>query len=91
VKDFVEYIVKNIFDAPEKVVVSEYEQNGETTVSLDVDKQDLGKVIGYHGKTVSALRVIFRIYAKKMNKNIRFVLAEDEKRFSSGNQSSSTL
>lgn len=69
-------IVKGIVDNPDDVEVSETEDNGFVTLTISVNKDDMGKVIGKEGKVIRALRNIMKIPAMKQNKKINISLAE---------------
>lgn len=67
-KDLIEYIAKALVDHPDKVQVSEIEGEQTTVIELNVAKDDLGKVIGKHGRTAKAMRVILNATATKLKK-----------------------
>ncbi len=67
-KEFIEYIVKNLVDKPNEVLVTEI--TGERTVycSLKVESGDIGKVIGKHGRTAQSLRLLVAAASAKQGK-----------------------
>lgn len=67
-KDLIEYIAKALVDDPDKVKVTEIEGEQTTVIELNVAKEDLGKVIGKHGRTAKAMRVILNATATKLHK-----------------------
>jgi hypothetical protein len=67
-KDFVMYVTKALVDEPEKVEVSEVDGERSIILELKVAQQDLGKVIGKHGRTAHALRVLLGAIAAKEGK-----------------------
>lgn len=71
-KDFLEWLLKNIVDKPEAVMVR---QNGET-LEVTVDPSDMGKVIGKEGRIVRAIRDLVRTLAVKQNQHVNVVLQE---------------
>ena len=65
-KDLILIIAKSLVDKPDEVELNEV-HGGETTVfELHVAKDDLGKVIGKHGKTAQAIRVLLNATATKL-------------------------
>ncbi len=54
-KEFIEYLARNIVDKPDSVRVI---QSSETSYQLIVDPDDIGKVIGKHGTMISFIRVL---------------------------------
>lgn len=71
-KELIEHITKAIVDKPEKVEVKDIEGENSTVIELKVAKEDIGKVIGKGGKTITALRTI--LSATRIQKNKRQVL-----------------
>ena len=70
-KEFIEYLVKQLVDRPDEVHVTEV--NGVRTVvcELRVGDGDLGKVIGKNGQTARALRTITSaVSAKKGRRSV---------------------
>jgi predicted RNA-binding protein YlqC (UPF0109 family) len=58
-KEFIEYIAKQLVDKPDKVSVEETIPDEHTIeINLKVDNTDIGKVIGKHGNTVNAMRTL---------------------------------
>jgi len=67
-KEFIEFIAKNLVDKPNAVVVEESEQNGKIKFRLFVDDSETGKVIGKSGKTAKAMRTLLTAVAAKNGK-----------------------
>ena len=72
IKDLIEYIAKALVDHPEQVKVSEIEGERTSVIELSVAKEDLGKVIGKQGRTVTAIRIILGAVSAKIKRH--FVL-----------------
>lgn len=64
-KQLLEYIIPNIVNHPEDVVITENETEGVTNLSIKVNPEDMGRVIGKSGKVIKAIRQIGRIVAIK--------------------------
>ena len=76
-RDFCEYLVKNLVDNPDKVDVSETEDEYQTVMlTITVDPLDMGKVIGKEGKIIKAIRDLVKILAVKEQKRVNVILAE---------------
>ena len=67
-KELVKVIAQALVDYPEQVVVMVIEGNQTSVVELRVAKEDLGKVIGKHGRTAQAMRTLLSAVAAKVNK-----------------------
>jgi len=76
-KAFVEFIVKQLVDKPEKVKVEENTPN-ENTIELivEVDKDDIGKVIGKKGKNINAMRTLVSAIGAKGHKRAMLQVVE---------------
>ena len=67
-KDLVEYIAKALVDHPEQVKVNEVRGEKTSVIELTVAKEDIGKVIGKHGRNAQALRTILSNASMKIRK-----------------------
>ena len=75
-KKALEYIVTQIVDDPEKVEISQEEDNGMINFAIKVASPDMGKIIGKNGKVIRAIRNVIKISAIKQNKKINIALSE---------------
>ena len=68
-------IAKAIVDSPEEVKVVETEDDNTITLTLTVAPDDMGMVIGRHGKIAKAIRTVIKAASansgKKVNVEIR--------------------
>jgi predicted RNA-binding protein YlqC (UPF0109 family) len=69
-KDLVEYIAKSLVDDPENVSVSIIEGEKSTILELRVSQDDIGKVIGKHGRIAKAVRTVLSAAASKTGKRV---------------------
>jgi predicted RNA-binding protein YlqC (UPF0109 family) len=61
VKDLIEFLARALVDSPDDVSVDSFEEDDGTVVfEVRVAEDDVGKVIGRHGRTVNAIRVVVR-------------------------------
>ena len=67
-KEFVEFIVKNLVDYPEKVSVTEVEGEITLVLELKVEKEDMGKVIGKKGQNAQSIRTLLGAASAKLGK-----------------------
>ncbi|NLT50214.1 MAG: KH domain-containing protein [Ignavibacteria bacterium] len=68
-KQFIEFIAKNLVDNPDTVVVDEKQTDQKKIVyTLKVGAEDVGKVIGKQGKTAQAIRILLTAVAAKEGK-----------------------
>jgi predicted RNA-binding protein YlqC (UPF0109 family) len=64
-KDLVEYIVKSLVDDPSGVQVETIDGDDGLELELRVSPDDIGKVIGKHGRIVRAVRTVLAAAASK--------------------------
>ncbi len=64
-------IAKALVDHPEEVEVRSVEGQQVIVLELCVHPEDVGKVIGRHGRTAEALRTIFGAAGMKLHKHVR--------------------
>ena len=75
-KEFLEFIVKNLVDYPEKVFVTEVLGERTTVLELRVEKSDLGKVIGKRGNTAHSIRTLLGAGSAKLGKRVVLEILE---------------
>ncbi len=78
-KQLVEYIVSNLVNHPEDVVIEEEasEEEGLSNITIKVNPEDVGRVIGRSGKVINAIRQIARIAAIQKGIRVRVDLKDD--------------
>ena len=69
-KKLVEVIAKSLVEHPEAVVVDEWQEDGQTVLSLHVAEDDMGKVIGRQGRIAKALRTVVKAAATRENTKV---------------------
>ncbi len=67
-KEFIEFIVKNLVDNPDDVSVATVEGERTTVYELRVGTSDLGKVIGKKGQTAKSIRTLLGAASAKLGK-----------------------
>ena len=79
-QQFVEYIVKTLVNNPDKVAVERKIDEKGVLLSLTVDPEDVGRVIGKRGVTAQAIRVLLRALGTKQDAryNLKIVNTDDE-------------
>ncbi len=67
-KDLIKYIAQALVDHPEQVEVSEVEGDRILVIELKVAKEDMGLIIGRHGRNAQAIRTILGATSGKVKK-----------------------
>ena len=69
-KELLETIAKALVQFPEDVHAEKEEKEGEIHLTLSVNEQDMGKVIGRSGRIAKAIRSVMNAAASKQNLRI---------------------
>ena len=79
-RQFVEYIVKTLVNNPDDVTVDRKIDEKGVLLSLTVDPEDVGRVIGKRGVTAQAIRVLLRALGTKQDAryNLKIVNTDGE-------------
>ncbi len=82
-REFVEYVVKALVDNPTDVQVDRKVDEMGVLITLDINPEDMGKVIGRQGNTAKAIRTLLRVVGMKNNARVNLKINEPEggKRF----------
>ncbi|MCL2065903.1 MAG: KH domain-containing protein [Treponema sp.] len=68
-KDLIEYIAKSLVDDPGRVQVNVVEGEKSTILELRVGEDDIGKVIGKHGRIAKAIRTVLQAASARSGKH----------------------
>ena len=72
-KDVLTDMAKAIVEKPDSVSVTESAgEDGEILLTLSVDPDDMGKVIGKQGRIAKSIRTLVKAAAAKENKQIHY-------------------
>ncbi len=72
----VEHLAKALVDAPEEVTVEPFEEDGQTVLELVVAEDDVGRIIGRHGRTARSLRTILHAASLRTRKRYQLEIVE---------------
>jgi predicted RNA-binding protein YlqC (UPF0109 family) len=80
-KQFVEYIVKTLVNNPDKVNIERQIDEKGVLLSLSVDPEDVGRVIGRRGATAQSIRTLLRALGTKNDAryNLKIVNTDGER------------
>ncbi len=67
-REFLEFIAKQLVDNPDSVRITEEEKDGKVIFKIKVSQPDVGKIIGKQGRTAQAIRVLLSAVAAKNGK-----------------------
>ncbi len=73
---FLEFVVKALVEHPEDVKINRTVDEMGVLMSLDVNKDDMGKIIGREGNTAKAIRTLLRVVGMKNNARVNLKINE---------------
>ena len=71
------YFVTPLVDYPDDIVIDQVDTDGKLLLTIHCHKDDMGKLIGKHGRTIRALRDLLKLIATKKNLYVDIALAEE--------------
>lgn len=74
--EFVLYIIRSLVRHPESVNLERSSDDMGILLVLDVDKEDMGRIIGARGETMIAIRKLVRIVGLKEGARVSLKLKE---------------
>ncbi len=77
-QQFVEYVVKALVDHPEDVKTERVVDEMGVLITLHLNQQDMGQVIGRMGQTAKALRTLLRVVGAKHKARVNLKIYEPE-------------
>jgi len=77
-KEFLEYIVKALVDHPDDVKIDRKVDEMGVLLSLRVNPEDMGQIIGRAGSTARAIRALVRIVGLKNQARVNLKIEEPE-------------
>ena len=75
---FLEYVVKALVDHPEDVKVERKVDEMGVLLSLKVNSEDMGQIIGRNGATARSIRSLVRIIGLKNHARVNLKIEEPE-------------
>ena len=76
--EFLDFVVKALVDKPEAVKINRSVDEMGVLMTLVVDGEDMGKIIGRQGNTAKAIRTLLRVVGMKNNARVNLKINEPE-------------
>ena len=77
-QEFLEFVVKALVDNPNDVSLNRTVDEMGVLLTLKVNPQDMGQVIGRSGNTARALRTLLRVIGARNNARVNLKIFEPE-------------
>ncbi len=75
-QEFLEFVVKSLVDHPEDVKIDRKVDEMGVLLTLKVNKDDMGQLIGKQGSTIRAIRTLLRIIGLKNHARVNLKIEE---------------
>lgn len=77
-QEFVEHVVKSLVDHPDDVKTERTVDEMGVLISLHLNPEDMGQVIGRSGQTAKAIRTLLRVVGAKNQARVNLKIVEPE-------------
>lgn len=74
--ELIEYICFSLVDHPDQVEIRQTRHGSQVNISLRVNRDDMGRIIGKGGKVANAMRVLLRVAAVQEGKRANLEIVE---------------
>ncbi|HEY4502063.1 MAG TPA: KH domain-containing protein [Candidatus Paceibacterota bacterium] len=75
-QEFLEFVIKGLVEHPEEVKITRVVDEMGVLLTLDLNAEDMGKVIGRSGNTAKAIRTLLRVVGMKHNARVNLKINE---------------
>jgi predicted RNA-binding protein YlqC (UPF0109 family) len=75
-QEFLEFVVRGLVEHPEDVKINRAVDEMGVLLTLDLNGDDMGKVIGRSGNTAKAIRTLLRVVGMKHNARVNLKINE---------------
>ncbi len=76
--DFVDFVVKSIVQHPEDIKLERTVDEMGVLITLNLNPEDMGQIIGRKGQTARAIRTLLKIVGAKNNARVNLKIVEPE-------------
>ena len=76
-KDLLNFILENIVQKKDDIKITENKIDNIVNIKLNVNKDDIGRVIGKNGKVIQSIRTLLKIYSIKSDQRVYLDVVEE--------------
>lgn len=73
---FVRYILGHLASHVDSLVIEKTIDDKGVLISLQADKEDMGRIIGKNGQTIKSIRTLLRVIGARQNEKITLKILE---------------
>ena len=75
-KEFLEFIIRQLVDYPDEVMLSEIPNGRMTIFKVQLRQSDVGRIIGRNGQTIQAIRALLASSASRHGQRATLEIVE---------------
>ncbi|MCL2498116.1 MAG: KH domain-containing protein [Symbiobacteriaceae bacterium] len=75
-RDVVEIMAKYLVANPDQITLKEYVTGSEVVYELSVAQEDMGRIIGKHGRIAKAMRTVLKAAATKQKQFVTLEIVD---------------
>ena len=75
-KEFLEFVIRQLVDYPDEVMLSEVPNGRMTVFRVQLRQSDVGRVIGRNGQTIQAIRALLASSASRHGQRATLEIVE---------------
>lgn len=76
-QEFLEFVLRQLVEFPDEILLAKQEQPRKVAFKLRLRKSDIGKVVGKHGQTLTAIRNLLNAAASRHGQRVFVDIIED--------------
>jgi predicted RNA-binding protein YlqC (UPF0109 family) len=77
-QEFLHFVLRQLVEYPEDILLTKHEGPRKVVFKLRLRKSDIGKVVGKHGQTLTAIRSLLNAAALRHGQRAFLDIIEDE-------------
>jgi len=78
-QEFLQFVLSRLVEYPEDVLLTHEEQPRKIVFKLRLRQSDIGKVVGKHGQTLTAIRNLLNAAGSRHGQRVFLDIVEDER------------
>ena len=75
-KEFLEFVIRQLVEFPDEVMISEIPSGKMTIFKLQLRQSDIGRIIGRNGQTIHAIRALLASSASRHGQRASLEIVE---------------
>jgi uncharacterized protein len=77
-QEFLDFVLRQLVDHPDDIILTKHEAPRKVVFKLRLRKTDIGKVVGKHGQTLTAIRGLLNAASSRHGQRAFLDIVEDD-------------